>query len=34
MWDEYGMSAPDRLAPWFLGIGSLGLLVTVYMALA
>ena len=27
------MSAPDRLAPWFLGIGSLGLLVTVYMAL-
>ncbi|DAC23654.1 MAG TPA: hypothetical protein D7H94_03430 [Candidatus Poseidoniales archaeon] len=32
-WVEQCMSAADRAIPWLLGIGSLGLLVTVYLAL-
>ena len=33
IWPEQCMSATDRLIPWLLGIGSLGLLATVYLAL-
>ena len=33
IWPELCMSATDRLIPWLLGIGSLGLLATVYLAL-